>query len=78
MRQLCSIVREKWEKRKGGSKRVRGGDGKSWGKGTGDGKPERIPHTQNNGQEKGGKTLIAHHTSFKEQFAMESKYPARI
>lgn len=27
---------------------------------------------------RGEKTLIAHHTSFKEQFVVESTYPARI
>ena len=39
---------------------------------------QRESLTQNNSQEKGGKTLIAYHTSFKEQSAVESTYPARI
>lgn len=38
----------------------------------------REPLTHSNGEEKGEKTLIAYHTSFKEQFALGSRYAARI
>lgn len=41
----------------------------------------RFPRTQRNGEEKGGEAgepLIAPQTNFKEQFAVEARYPARI